>query len=227
MTQKSIKIFIDEIYSRRPKNNYSTTKTDVYHVDYNWSLDIQDRKHYGPENNRGYRYVLVITDNFPKIGWTLPLKKTAQIIREVFENILKSSERRPNLMEVIRKELYNSIFQNFLNNKNNKQETSNTSIVAVFAERFNRTIRDILKRPVFERGDSNWIDVLVTITKQYNGRVHTSSKLTPIQASLKKTKGFVYQNLLDKRKKMEPKFQVNDLVRTADSKKNVFEVRYD
>ena len=40
--------------------------------------------------------------------------------------------------------------------------------------------------------------------------------MTPIQASLKKNEGFVYKNLLDKRKKLEPKFQVNDLVRTAD-----------
>ena len=43
--------------------------------------------------------------------------------------------------------------------------------------------------------------------------------LTPIQASLKKNEGFVYRNLLDKRKKITPKFQVNDLVRTADLKK--------
>ena len=34
---------------------------------------------------------------------------------------------------------------------------------AVFAERFNHTIRDLLKRVVFEKGDGNWIDVLSTI----------------------------------------------------------------
>ena len=43
--------------------------------------------------------------------------------------------------------------------------------------------------------------------------------MTPIQASLKKNEGFVYKNLLDKRKKVKPKFQINDLVRTADLKK--------
>ena len=57
------------------------------------------------------------------------------------------------------------------------------------------------------------------ITKQYNNRIHSSTKLTPIQASLKKNEGFVYKNLLDKRKKVTPKFQVNNLVRTADLKK--------
>ena len=43
--------------------------------------------------------------------------------------------------------------------------------------------------------------------------------MTPIQASLKKNEGFVYNNLLDKRKKIKPKFQVNDLVRTANLRK--------
>ena len=33
MTQKTIKIFINEIYSKPPKKNYFTNKTGVYHID--------------------------------------------------------------------------------------------------------------------------------------------------------------------------------------------------
>ena len=58
----------------------------------------------------------------------------------------------------------------------------------VFTERFNRTIRGLLKRIVFEKGDGNWIDILPKTTKQCNNRVHSSTKLTPIQGSLKKMK---------------------------------------
>ena len=43
--------------------------------------------------------------------------------------------------------------------------------------------------------------------------------MTPIHASSKKNEGYVYKNLLDKRKKIKPKLQVNDLVRTVDLKK--------
>ena len=75
MTQKSIKIFINEICSKPPKNDYATDKTDVYHVDDIWSLDILDLKNYGPENKRNYKYVLVIIENFSNFGWTVPLKK--------------------------------------------------------------------------------------------------------------------------------------------------------
>ena len=221
MTQKNIKIFINEIYSKPSKKNYITNKTDVYFIDDIWSLDILDLKDYGPENNRGYRYVLVTIDNFSKYGWTVPLKnKNAQTIKDSFENILINSKRKPNLVESDRgKEFYNNIFQDFLNKNNIKLYSRNSSYGAVFAERFNRTIRDLLKRSVFENGDGNWIDVLATITKQYNKRIHSSTKLTPIQASLKKNEGYVYKNLLDKRKKIKPKFQINDLIRTADLKR--------
>ena len=43
--------------------------------------------------------------------------------------------------------------------------------------------------------------------------------MTPIQASLKKNEAYVYKNLLDKRKKVKPKYEIDDIVRTADLKK--------
>ena len=221
MSQKNIKIFINEIYSKPPKKNYVTNKTDVYYIDDIWSLDILDLKDYGPEINRGCRYALVIIDNFSKFGWTVPLKnKNAQTIKDSFENVLISSKRRPNLIETDRdRGFFNNIFQDFLNKNSIKLYSRNSLYGAVFAERFNRTIRDLLKKIVFEQGDAKWIDILPTITKQYNNRIHSSTKLTPIQASLKKNEGYVYKKLLDKRKKIRPKFEIGDLVRTADLKK--------
>ena len=133
-----------------------------------------------------------------------------------------SSKRKPNSIESGRgKESHrgNNIIQNFLNKNNTKIYWRNTHLGSVFAERFNRTTRDILKRPVFERGDATWVDVLPTITKQYNIRIHSSTKLTPIQARLKKNKGYIYHNPLDKGKKIKPKYKIGDLVRTADLKK--------
>ena len=55
-----------------------------------------------------------------------------------------------------------------------------------------------------------------TITKQYNNRIHSSTKLSPKDAPLKKNEGFVYRSLLDKRSKIKPKYELGDLVRTAD-----------
>ena len=131
-----------------------------------------------------------------------------------------SSKRNPDLIETDRgKEIYNNNFRNLLNFNKIKHYSINTVLGAVFAEIFIRTFGDLLKRPVSERSESNWINILPTITKQYNKRIHSSTKLTPIEASVKKIDGFVYNNLLDKRKTIKPKFRINNHVRTADLKK--------
>ena len=65
----------------------------------------------------------------------------------------------------------------------------------------------------------NWIDFLPKITKKYNNRVPSSTKLTPFQAFLKKNEGLVYNNLIDKRERVRPNFKIIDLVRTADLRK--------
>ena len=101
------------------------------------------------------------------------------------------------------KEFFSIIFQKILNNNNIKHFSRIITFGAVFAERFNRTVRDHLKGPAFEKGEYNWVDILPTITKQNNNRVITSTKTTAIQVSLRKNEGHVYHNLLDKRKKVK------------------------
>ena len=71
-----------------------------------------------------------------------------------------------------------------------------------------------LTKSVFQKCDSNLVAISSTITKQYDNRNHCSTNLTPIQASLKKEKGFVYRMSLDKRKKIEQKSKIYDLVTT-------------
>ena len=51
---------------------------------------------------------------------------------------------------------------------------------AVFAEGFNLSLRNLLEKPVFERGYGNWIDVLPVIPKHNNNKIQSSTKLTPI-----------------------------------------------
>ena len=60
-----------------------------------------------------------------------------------------------------------------------------------------------------------------TITKQYITRKHSSTKLNPIQASLKENERFAYKNLFDDGKKNKPIYRIGDCVRTADSKKTL------
>ena len=47
MIEKAIEILIKEIYSKPPKKNYAVEKTDFYHIDIIWSLEILHLKYYG------------------------------------------------------------------------------------------------------------------------------------------------------------------------------------
>ena len=151
MKRDLTKIFIDEIYSNPPKKNYPTNKTVIKSIDDTWSSDLLDMNDYGIKNNKGYRYILVVVDNFSKFGWTILLKnKYAQSLTDAFSQIIKRSRRKPNLLETHDgKEYVNKIFSEFLNNHNIKRYSRNTALGAVFAERFNRTLRNLLKKRVF------------------------------------------------------------------------------
>ena len=87
------------------------------------------------------------------------------------------------------------------------------------AERVIRTIRNLLKKPVFEKGNADWLSHLPSVIKQYNNTIHHSIKMTPNQASKKSNERKVYTNLQDCRDKQKLKYKLGQLVRTADNKR--------
>ena len=176
---------------------------------------------YKTSNNKGFRYVLIVIDNFSKYLWAIPLKnKFSQTITNEFSNILTTSKRKPNKLKSDRgSEFYNSIFQNFLKSKNIQHFSRYTDKGPSIAERVIRTLRNLLRKPVFEKGNADWLSELPSVIKQYNNTIHHSIKMTPNQASKKVIEKIVYSNLQDKRKKLNPKYKLGELVRTADIKK--------
>ena len=215
------KIFIDEIYSSPPRKNYPTNKIIYNHTDEKWSIDLADMIDYKISNNKGYRYIFVIIDNFSKYLWVIPLKNNySQTITNDFSNILTTSKRKPLKIESDRgTEFYNSIFQNFLKSKNIHHYSRFTDKGPSIAKRVIRTVRNLLKKPVFEKGNADWLSELPTVNNQYNNTIHSSTKKTPNQASKKSNEAEVYSNLQDKRKKLNPNFKLGQLVRTADIKR--------
>ena len=221
INEDKIKIFIDEIYSKAPKKNYPTNKVIYNHVDEIWSIDLADMVDYKVSNNKGFRYIFIIIDNFSKYLWAIPLKnKYSQTITNEFSNILTTSKRKPLKLESDRgSEFYNSIFQNFLRLKNIHHYSRFTDKGPSIAERVIRTIRNLFKKPVFLAGEASWISELSSVIKQYNNTIHSSTKMTPIQASKKINEKLVFSNLRDNRVKRQPKLKLGDLVRTADIKR--------
>ena len=75
MKKDLIKIFIDEIFSSPPRKIYRTNKLIYNHIDDIWSIDLADMIDYKIPNNKGFRYMFVIIDNFSKYLWAIPFKK--------------------------------------------------------------------------------------------------------------------------------------------------------
>ena len=147
MKKDLTKIFIDEIYSKPPKKNYPTNKIVYNHVDEIWSIDLADMIDSKTSNNKGFRYIFIIIDNFSKYLWAIPLKnKYSQRITNEFSNILTTSKRKPLKIESDRgAEFYNSIFQNFLKSKNIHHYSRFTDKGPSIAE----TLRNLLKSLCF------------------------------------------------------------------------------
>ena len=96
-------------------------------------------------------------------------------------NILSTSKRKPLKLESDRgAEWYNSIFQNFLKNKNIHHYSRFTDKGPSIAERVIRTKRNLSKKPIFLAGNADWLSELPSIVKQYNNTFHHSIKMTPI-----------------------------------------------
>ena len=147
---------------------YPTNKTIIKSLKDTWSSIFLDMNDYGIKNNKAYRYILVVIDKLSKIGWIIPLKnKYAQSIFDAFSQIFISSKRKPNLLETDdSKEYANKNFNEFSNKNNTERFFRNTALGAVFAENFNRTICNRLKKPVFEKIIADWLSELSSVIKK-------------------------------------------------------------
>ena len=142
---------------------------------------------YKISNNKGYGYIFIIIDNFSKYLWAIRLKnKSSKTITNEFSNILTTSKRKPIKLESDRgAEFYNSIFKNFLKSKNIHHYSRYTDKGTSITERVIRILRNLLKKPVFEKGRADWLSELSSVVNKYNNTIHGSTKMTPIQPSKK------------------------------------------
>ena len=167
--------------------NYPTNKVVYNHIGDICSIDLADMIDYKISNINGFRYIFVIIDKFSKYLWARPLKNNfSQTITNEFSNTLSTSERKPNKIESDRgTEFYTSISQNLLKTKNIQHYSRFTDKGPSIVERVIRTIRNLLKKPIFLPGNADWLSELPAVTKQYTNTIHHSIKMAPIQACKK------------------------------------------
>ena len=78
------------------------------------------------------------------------------------------------------------------------------------------------------QGNTQYLDMLPKILKQYNNTTHSSIKMTPVEASKKKNQGLVNFNLYGdmKTSKEKAKFKIGNKVRICKYKRKTFDKGY-
>ena len=110
----------------------------------------------------------------------------------------------------------------FLKEQNIQIYSTNSDSKAVFVERFNRTILDSIKEPMYIAGESNWLNRLDAALQKYKNCVHGTTKMTPIEMSFCAASHRAIPNpILNDVIKLPkfPTFQVGDFVRVPDKRR--------
>ena len=200
---------------------FQRIQIQTHYKDECWSIDLIDRSNLS-KYNKNYKFIFTIIDNHTKYAWAIPLKdKSGKSTTAAFKNLLETSKRKPHKIWSDRgKEFYNTTFLHYLKEQNIQIYSTHSDFKAVFVERFNRTLLDLIKEPMYIEGKGNWLNHLDAALDKYNNRVHGTTKMTPFEANKNPIDPPTFVN-----KPKQPKFQVGDFVRVPD-KRNIYSKGY-
>ena len=209
-----------EIFSPVVKK-FDRIQIQTHYKDECWSIDLIDRSSLA-KYNKNYKFIFTIIDNHTKFAWAIPLKdKSGKCTTTAFKKLIETSKRKPEKMWSDRgKEFYNKTFLDFLKQNEIQIYSTHSDLKAVFVERFNRTLLDLIKEPMYIEGKACWLNHINSALDKYNNRVHTTTRMTPFEASNKPIDPPTFVN-----KPKQPKFQVGDYVRVPD-KRNIYSKGY-
>ena len=209
-----------EIFSPVVKK-FDRIQIQTHYKDECWSIDLIDRSSLA-KYNKNYKFIFTIIDNHTKFAWAIPLKdKSGKSTTTAFKKLIETSKRKPEKVWSDRgKEFYNKTFLDFLKQNEIQIYSTHSDLKAVFVERFNRTLLDLIKEPMYIEGKACWLNHINSALDKYNNRVHTTTRMTPFEASNKPIDPPTFVN-----KPKQPKFQVGDYVRVPD-KRNVYSKGY-
>ena len=148
-------------------DKFDRKKVIVNYIDEIHSCDLFDMIKYS-KVNRGYKYIFTNIDIFSKYTWTFLLKtKTIKEIKPCFEKIFK--ERKPKYIwsdqesSFFSKEMFK-----FFEDNNVKIYYTYSNLKAVFIERFNRSLRELMKKEFVKNNNTIWHNILPNLIKKYN-----------------------------------------------------------
>jgi len=170
----------------------------------------------------------MVLDVFSKYGWIVPLKdKKGETVAKAFQQIFKEGRKSQYLWTDKGKEYYNKHLKDLFQKHNITLYSTENEEKSSVCERWNKTIKTKMWKQFTVQGNTQYLDILPKILKQYINTKHSSIKMTPTEASQKKNAGIVYFLYGDmERSSSKPKFKVGDKVRISKYKRKVFDNGY-
>lgn len=181
--------------------------------------------------NRGYRYILMVLDVFSKRAWAKELKnKTGEEVTKAMSDIFdKNPNHIPrNIHTDQGREFYNQHFQRLMQKHGINHYSTFSKMKASIVERFNRTILNKIWKQFSLQGSHKWLNHLQPIIKQYNSTVHRTIKKRPIDVNEKNQNDLlrtVYKRNQSVNADKKNKFKIGDYVRIS-KYKTIFEKGY-
>ena len=210
------------------KRKFRKRRVLVSGIDKIWAADLADMQALSKENEE-YKFLLLVIDTFSKYGWIVPLKnKKGETMVKAFKTIFEEGRTPGKLWTDKGTEFYNKNMNDLRKLNNIELYSTENEEKSSIAERWIRTMKEKMWKYFTDNNTYKYIDVLPDLVEDYNNTVHSSTKLTPIDASKKKNELTVWRNLYPDRYKtsrLNPKFSVGDEVRITKKKKD-FEKGY-
>ena len=146
-----------------------------------WGADLADMQSLS-RINKYIKYLLCAIDLYSKYAFVFPLKDKKGIsIVNGFNKIIKQSNRKSNKIWVDHGgEFYNNVFKKWLSSNDIIMYSTFNEGKSVVAERFIRTLKNKLYKPMTATGKNVYYDVLDDVVNEYNNTKHSTIKMKPI-----------------------------------------------
>ena len=134
----------------------------------------------------GFGYILVVIDLYTRYGWCILIKnKKQETLKEAFEFYWKNDGRIPKYIWFDKESgITSKYFKKFTDDNNIILYHTENEGKSVFAERFIRTLKNLMWKHFTVVGNQKWNNDLVqNIVDKYNNKIHSSIGVSPFEAS--------------------------------------------
>ena len=198
-------------YTNKILENLGKEKYTQSFIDNIWSADLADIQMIR-KCNKGFRFLLCVTDIYSKYAWVISLKDKILLLKgtitNAFQKVLNEPNCKPNKIWVDKgREFYNRSMKSFFQNSDTKTYSTHNEEKSMIAKRFTRTLKNRISKYMTSKSKNMYIDKLDDIANKYNNTCHSTVKMKSVDKKLS-----TYIDSSKENNEKDPKFKIGDFV---------------